>query len=116
MRGEEVKSILQLNFSKFGTGDVVTVSLVNDNTVGHFHDASLDALQFIPGSGNLYQQEEIDHRMYGSFTLTDPDGFNQGNVKSGSLAEQHGLSRFAGNAAQRAGRWGRADVGVWITG
>ena len=82
-----MKSILQLNFSKFGTGDVVTVSLVNDDAVGHFHDASLDALQFIPGSGNLYQQEEIDHGMHGGFTLTDPDGFNQGDVKSGSLAE-----------------------------
>ena len=82
-----VKSGGQLGFL-----DIISVSLVDDDAVGHFHNAALDALQFVTRTCKLDQQEEIDHGMYGRFTLSHTDCFNKDLVETGCFTQDDGLT------------------------
>ena len=53
--GKEVEGIEELGFGEFGLGEVVAVGFVDDDAVGHFHDAALDALKFVAATGDLNQ-------------------------------------------------------------
>ena len=58
---EHMKCRSELTGSQFSSLNIVAISFVDDNAVGHFHNTSLDALQLITRASQLYQQEEIHH-------------------------------------------------------
>ena len=66
--------------------DIVSIRFIDNNTVRHFHDTSLDTLQLISGTGQLNQQEEVHHRMYGRLALSDTHGLYEYGIETGGLA------------------------------
>ena len=112
--GEEPQCTLKLRLRQFRLVDVLAVGLGDDHQVGHLHNAALDALQLVACTGNLQQHEEVDHRMYGCFRLSDADRLDEYHVESGGLAQYDRLARLAGYAAQRSrrGRGPHEDGGV----
>ena len=48
-----MQRVAELCGSQVGVFDVVSVGLVDDNAVGHFHNAAFYALQFVAGAGQL---------------------------------------------------------------
>ena len=50
------------------------------------------------------------------FRLADADGLDQHNVVAGGLAQQHGLARLGGDAAERAGGGRGPHEGVRVDG
>jgi hypothetical protein len=59
----------------FGPGSIsgiVAVSFRDDHRIAHFHNAALDALQLIAGSGKHEQYEEVGHSVNCSFALPHP--------------------------------------------
>ena len=78
--------------SPFGLADVFAVRLGDDHQVGHLHDAAFDALQFVAGSGNLEQHEEVYHGVDGRFALSYADGFDEYRVEAGRFAEDDRLA------------------------
>ena len=79
---------------------IVSVSLVDNDTIGHLHDTALDALQLIARTGQLNQQKEVYHGMYGSFTLAYPYSFDKDFIKSGSFTQDDGFTGLTGHTAQ----------------
>ena len=88
---------------------VPAVALVDRDHVGHLHNAAFDSLQFVPGSCDLDQQEEVDHRMDGRFGLADTDRLDENHVEPGRFAQDNAFARFARHAAERSCRRGGAD-------
>jgi len=109
-----VQGVAVLGLGDLGFGDVVAIGLVDDDAVGHFHDAPFDALQFITPTGNLDEQEEIDHGVNGCFRLANAYRFHKNGVKTSGFAEHNGFPGLAGHAAQGTGRRGRANEGVGV--
>ena len=110
--GEEVEGIAEVGSRHLTAVDVVAVALVDDDAVGDFHDAALDALQLVAGARHLDEQEEVDHRVTGRLALPYPDGLDKNLVEASSLAEDDGLTRLAGHATERAcGRAGTNERG-----
>ena len=105
---EEVQGRLVAGAGHFGGVDVVAVGLVDDEGVGHLHDAAFDALQFVAGTGEHQQQEEIDHRLDDGFGLSHADGFDDDDVEAGGLAQHDGFAGLAGHAAERKAGGGGA--------
>ena len=95
---------------------VVAVTLVDDNAVGHFHDASLDALQFVARSCQLYEQEEIHHGMAGRLALANSYRLHENLVVAGCFAEDDGLARLACHTSQATRRGTGTDEGVRVYG
>ena len=71
-RGEKMQGRTELGLRQACTVDIVAVGFVDYDTVGHLHDAALDALQLVAGACKLDKQEEIDHRMHGGLALPHP--------------------------------------------
>ncbi len=78
---------------------IITITLVDDNTVGDLHDATLDALKLITRTGYLDEQEEIDHRVTGGLTLSDTNRLYEDLIETGSLTEDDGLTRLTRHTA-----------------
>ena len=97
-----------------GARDIVAVGLVDRDHVGQFDDAFLQALQFVAGAGQHQHQEKIGHVGDRGLRLADADRFHQHHVVAGRLAEQHGLARLGGDAAERAGGGRGAHEGVGV--
>ena len=95
---------------------VVAVVLGDYQDVRQLHDAALDALEVVSGSGDEQEHEDVHHGTDGGFRLADADGFNEDNVKARGFARDHGFTRFSGYAAQGAAGGGRADEGVFLPG
>ena len=70
---EKMKRVAELSLSQAGAVDVVAVGLVDDDSVGHLHDAALDSLELVACAGELDEQEEVDHRMDGCLALAHSD-------------------------------------------
>ena len=102
---------LKLCFGKVGALNVVAVGFVDDYAVGHLHDASFDALQLVAGACQLYQQEEVDHRMHSGLTLSHSNGLHKDVVEAGGLTKHDGFASLACHAAERACRRAGADEG-----
>ena len=97
--GEEVKSITEVGGCHLTTIHIVAITLVDDDTIRDFHDASLDALQLIARSCHLNEQEEVDHGVASGLALTHANGLNENLVETCCLAEDDGLTRFARHTA-----------------
>ena len=102
--GEEVERVAELVGGKVGAVHVVAVALVDADAISHFHNATLDALQFIACAGELNQQEEIHHRVNGGFALAHTHGLDKDIVVAGSLTEHDGFARLASHTAKRSSR------------
>ena len=89
--------------------DIVTVTLVDDDTIADFHDTTLDALQLIARTSHLDKQEKVDHRVASRFTLPHSNGLNENLVEACGLTQDDGLTRLTGHTAKRACRRTRAD-------
>ena len=81
-----MQRIAELCSGQLALVHVVPVAFVDDDAVGHLHDTAFDALQLIARTRQLYQQEEVYHRMYGSLTLPHPYCLYKYLVETGSLA------------------------------
>ncbi len=102
-----MKRCLILPPGQFGPLNVVAVGFIDGNGIGQFQNAFFDALQFVAAPRDHQHQKKIHHGGHGNFRLTDADGFDQNGVKSRSLTDQHGFTRFARDAAECfAGRGG----------
>ena len=105
---------MKLRFCEHGAFDVVAVGFVDNNSVSHFHDSAFDALEFVAGSGELDKQEEVDHRVYGSFALSDAHCFDEYVVVSGGFAKHDGFARFSRHSSKRACRGARSNECVRV--
>ncbi len=45
----------ELSLSQTRTVNIIAISLIDDNAIGHFHNTALDTLQFITSTGKLNQ-------------------------------------------------------------
>ena len=81
-------------------GGEVAVGFVYHDAVSHLHDASFYALEFVACSGELDEQEEVDHRMYGGFALSDTHGFHENVVISGSFTQHDCFACFSRDSAK----------------
>ena len=79
---------------------IISIGLVDNDTIGHLHDTALDALQLIARTGQLNQQEEVYHGMHGSFTLAYSHSFDKDFIKSGSFTQDDGFTGLTGHTAQ----------------
>ena len=104
----------ELGLGELGAVDVVAVGFVDNDAVGHFHDAALDALKFVAGAGKLNEQEKVNHRVNGGFALAYADGFDENIIVARGLAEHYGFARFAGDATEAASRGRGADKGSGV--
>ena len=95
---------------------VVAVGLVDRDQVGELDQALLDALQLVAGAGQQQDQEKVDHAGDHRLGLADTHRLDQDHVEARRLAQQHGLARHPRDAAQRARRGRRADVGRGVDG
>ena len=79
--------------------DIVAVALVDNDAIGDFHDAALDALQLIACASHLNQKEEIDHRVAGRLALTYAYRLDKNLVEACGLAEDDGLTGLTGHTS-----------------
>ena len=97
-----MQGITEVRLCQFCFFDVVSVGLIDDDTVGHFHHTPFYTLQFITGPGQLNKEEKIDHRVYSRFGLTHTYGLDKNRVKSRCFAQDDGFSRFTGRPKAKA--------------
>ncbi len=102
-RRKEVEGAPELSLSESGAVDVVAVGFVDDDSVGHFHDSAFDSLEFVAGSGELEQEEEVDHRVDGCLALPYADSLDEDVVESGCFAEYDRFAGLACDATEGAG-------------
>ena len=107
--GEEPERRAELCLCKACALQIVAVGLVDDYAVGHFHDAAFDALQLVAGARELYEQEEVDHRVYGSLALPHADCLDENIVVACGFAEYDRFARFPCDSSERTGRRTRAN-------
>ena len=105
-----------LSLSELGALDIVAVGFVDDDAVSHLHDAALDALELVAAAGNLYEEEEVDHGVYGGLALSDADSFDKYVVEAGSLAQYDGLAGAAGDTTEATCRRAGANEGIGVNG
>ena len=113
-RREEVQGIAELRSGKLRFLHIVAVCLVDNDTVCHFHNTPLNALELIACARQLDKEEEIDHRMNSRLALPHTDGLHKHRIKPGSLAEDNRLARLPGHPPQRTGRGRRTDKGILL--
>ena len=106
---DELRHALVLSARDLRGQEVVAVRLVDDDGVCELHDALFDALQFVTRTRQHNEQEEIDHRAHGCLGLPDADRLDDDDVVACRLAEQHGLTALARDAAEGTARRRRAD-------
>jgi hypothetical protein len=94
----------------------VVISLVDQDEIGQFHDAALDALQFIARAGKQQQHEHIGHVGHLGFGLSDAHGLDNDDVEPGCLAKNHRLAATPGDAAQRSAGRRRPYESIVTTG
>ena len=99
-RRKQMKGVTKMSSSQFCLLYVVAVRLIDDDTVRHLHDASLDTLQLVTRPGKLNQQEEIYHRVDSRLALPYSDRLYKYLVESGCLTKDYGLTRLAGYTSQ----------------
>ena len=95
---------------------LVDVGLVDDHQVGNLHHALLDGLQIVARIGQLHQHKHVRHARHRNLALAHAHGLDDDHVVACGLADQHGLARLLGHAAQRAAAGAGADVGAFVDG
>ena len=116
VRWKETQRLLVLTCGLAGKGPVIAVVLIDDQEVGHFHDASLDALQFIASTREHQEEECIGQIPNSGFRLAHTDGFDNDTVKTCRLAQQDGFVGAARDTAEVGGRRARPNKGGGLLG
>ena len=97
-RRKQMQRRTELTGCQLGPFYIVAVGFVNDNAVGHLHDAALYALQLIAGTGQLNQQEEIDHGVGCRLALPYSHRLHEHRVVASRLTQHDCLARLPGHA------------------
>ena len=100
---EQAQGLLVLARRLTGKGAIAAVVLIDDQEVGHFHDAPLDALQFVSTSGQHQQQECVRQIPDGRFGLAHAHRLDNDAIKTRRFAEQNGLVGSTRNAPEVGG-------------
>ena len=58
---KKMQRITKLSSSQLGTFQIISVRLVDNDAVCHFHNTALDTLQFVARTGKLDKQEKVHH-------------------------------------------------------
>ena len=114
--GEEMQGITEIGGSHLTTVHIITITFIDDDTIGNLHDTTLDTLQLIASTSHLYQQEEVYHRVTGRFTLTYPHRLHEYLVEPCSLTKDDGLTCLSCHTTQRASRRTRTDKRIRMYG
>ena len=61
--------------SQFCFLNIAAVGFIDNNSIRHFHDTSLNPLQFITSTGQLDQQKEIWDMIYEYFAFVKANGY-----------------------------------------
>ena len=70
-----MKRITELIGSQPGPFQVVAVGFVDDDAIGHLHDAALDTLQLVARAGQLDKQKEIWDMVYSYIDFVKANGY-----------------------------------------
>jgi hypothetical protein len=92
----------------------VEVGFVDDDQVRQLHHPFFDGLQVVARVRQLHQHEHVRHAGHRDLALADADGFHDHDVVTRRLADQHGLARLLGDAAQRPARRAGTDEGALV--
>ena len=96
-----MQCITELSGSQLGTFQIISIGLIDNDTIRHLHNTTLNPLQFIARTGQLNQQEKINHRVNSRFALSHSNGFYKDFIKSGSLTKHNRFTGLPGNSSQR---------------
>lgn len=110
-QGVELEGIAKMLCSHL-CGGGVDVGLVDNDEVGEFHDAALDALELVAEVGRLEEEEAVDHGVGFDLGLTDAYCLDDDGVEASGLAKEDGLAGGAGDASEGTRGGGRADEGL----
>ena len=77
----------------------VAVCLVDDDDIGHLHQAALYPLELVARTGDEQEAEGVDQVGHLGLGLADPDRFDQDYVIPGGLAEEDRLAGLPGHSA-----------------
>ncbi len=80
--------------------NIVAIGFVDHDSVGHFHNASFDSLQFVASAGKLDKQEKVDHGMDRSLALPYPDCFYEYVVVAGGFTQHYGFTGLARHTSE----------------
>ena len=107
--GEEMQGIAEVGGSHLTTVHIIAITLVDDDAIGDFHNATLDALQLVASTSHLDEQEEVDHRVTSRLALPYSHRLNEYLVETSSLAKDDSLTSLTGYTTQRASSWTGTD-------
>ena len=111
-----MEGISKVGSSQLALFHVVAITLIDNDTIRHLHDATLDALKLISGASQLYQEEKVYHRVTSRFALTYTNGFHEHLVITSCLTEYYRFSGLSGYTTQRTSRGTRTDEGLGMHG
>ena len=100
---KQMQCITELSGSQLGTFQIISIGLIDNDTIRHLHNTTLNPLQFIARTGQLNQQEEINHRVNSRFALSHSYGLHKNLIESGSFTKNNRLTCFACHSSQRTG-------------
>ena len=83
---EQVERITEVRCRQLGTLGIVAIGLIDDDAVGHLHDAALDALQLVARACQLDEEEEVDHGVHGGLALTYTYRLHENLIEPSGLA------------------------------
>ena len=102
-RRKQMQCITELSGSQLGTFQIISIGLIDNDTIRHLHNTTLNPLQFIARTGQLNQQEEINHRVNSRFALSHSYGLHKNLIESGSFTKNNRLTCFTCHSSQRTG-------------
>jgi hypothetical protein len=111
-----VQGAAELRLGELRGAYVVAVGFVDDDAVGHLHDAAFYALEFVACACELYEQEEVDHGVDGGLALSDAYGLDEDVVVACGFAQHYCLACLSGDASEAACRGAGADEGSGMLG
>ena len=111
-----MQGITEIGCSHLTTVHIITITFIDDNAIGYLHDTAFDTLQLIACTSHLYQQEEVNHRVTGRFTLAHTHRLHEYLIKASCLTKDDGLTCLSCHTAQRAGRRTGTDKRIRMYG
>ena len=106
---EEMERIAELSGSQMCPIYILAICLINDDSIGNFHNSSLDSLQLISRSRELNEEEEIHHRVACRFALPHSHGFNEDMIVACRFTKNDAFACLACHTSKRPSCWRRTN-------